>query len=672
MFARYVWIIAPLFAAGCGGINILPEPFTRERVDGKIPVKVELIRKQVRAELDGVPEGEAEVLRWQAIEKDYNECRLSSARATKSEAEEVFAVCMSRRDYVYMLPIDAEQFHNDIFFELRKEKEESERLAEERRIAAEKKREEERIAREKKREEERIAREKKAEEERIVAAAKAEHENNLKVYARDGELLKVRRLLSLGINPNAVGDEGVTALIFAAFNNGNAEVVKALLSAGADPNAAADDGVTALMIAAEEGNSEIAKVLLVGGANPNMANNNDWTALIAAARVKGNAEVVKMLLAVGADVNAVDNVGSTALRFAAEEGNSEIVKILLSAGANPNAAADDGSTALMYAAWKGHAEVAKMLLSAGANPNAVRDNGVVALMQAAQYGHSEIAKMLLSAGANPNAVDKSGHITALMTATALGHAEFIKILIAGGAEVNQRTLDGVTALDLAKVRGFSEIERILLSPERYRNYDIRPSTPIANSDAIKSPQTANPAESVFAKVWQSIVVVKSGERQGSGVIVRPNVVATNCHIFDGGEIAVYKHNNRRASTDTIYAASVMKRDDYRDFCLLRVRNLNGAAAQIRRYDNLGIGENVYAVGSPRGLDLSLSAGLISQLRQSADRRWIQTDAAISPGSSGGGLFDSSGNLIGITTEKITDENVEGIAFAIPADLAVGY
>ena len=280
--------------------------------------------------------------------------------------------------------------------------------------------------------------------------------------------------------------------------------------------------------------------------------------------------------------------------------------------------------------------------------------------------------MLLSAGANPNAVDKSGHITALMTATALGHAEFIKILIAGGAEVNQRTLDGVTALDLAKVRGFSEIERILLSPERYRNYDIRPSTPIANSDAIKSPQTANPAESVFAKVWRNIVVVKSGGNQGSGVIISPNTIATNCHVLGGGQIIVYKHNNRRASTDTVYSASIIKRDNYRDFCILRVQNLNGIPAKIRKYDSLNIGENVYAVGSPQGLDLSLSTGVISQLRQSADRRWIQTDAAISPGSSGGGLFDSSGNLIGITTEKITDENVEGIAFAIPADLAVGY
>ena len=51
-------IFAAIFIAGCGGgINILPEPFTRERADGKIPVKTDLIREQVRKELDGVPEG---------------------------------------------------------------------------------------------------------------------------------------------------------------------------------------------------------------------------------------------------------------------------------------------------------------------------------------------------------------------------------------------------------------------------------------------------------------------------------------------------------------------------------------------------------------------------------------------------------------------------------------
>ena len=64
--------------------------------------------------------------------------------------------------------------------------------------------------------------------------------------------------------------------------------------------------------------------------------------------------------------------------------------------------------------------------------------------------------------------------------------------------------------------------------------------------------------------------------------------------------------------------------------------------------------------------------MISQLRELDGDRFIQTDAAISPGSSGGGLFDSKGNLIGILTAKIVDKAAEGIGFAIPADLVLEY
>ncbi len=142
-------------------------------------------------------------------------------------------------------------------------------------------------------------------------------------------------------------------------------------------------------------------------------------------------------------------------------------------------------------------------------------------------------------------------------------------------------------------------------------------------------------------------------------------------MVDGvGEIVVYKHDNRRASTDTTFAAAIRKRDGENDFCLLDAAGLWGIPAGVRKYETLGVGENVYALGSPRGLDLSLSAGLISQLRRGDAGRFIQTDAAISPGSSGGGLFDSEGNLIGILTAKIAEEDVEGIGFAIPADLAL--
>ncbi|MGI9338618.1 MAG: hypothetical protein ACR2P4_08940 [Gammaproteobacteria bacterium] len=102
-----------------GGLNLEPHPLTRERADGKIPVKTELIRAQVRAELAGVPEGEAKVLRWQQIETDYHACRLASDKAAKTE-EKVFADCMANRGYVYMYRIDAEQLHNDIAFEMEK------------------------------------------------------------------------------------------------------------------------------------------------------------------------------------------------------------------------------------------------------------------------------------------------------------------------------------------------------------------------------------------------------------------------------------------------------------------------------------------------------------------------------------------------------------------------
>ena len=374
----------------------------------------------------------------------------------------------------------------------------------------------------------------------------------------------------------------------------------------------------------------------------------------------GDIVEVNRLLADGVDANVIDKQKYTPLMNASFNGHSEVAKVLLAAGASPNLSEKYGITALMLAAGVGDAEVVKILLAASAIANAIDKNQSTALHFAVIYGHSEIIKILLSAEANPNAVDKNGY-PPLYFAVQRGNSKIVKILLSGGAEVNKRTNEGVTALHLAKLWGFSEIARILQSPQEW-------NIPIATA----SPQTANIAESVFANVWKSIVVVKSGDSQGSGVIVRPDIVATNCHVLDDEDIAVYKHDNRRASTDTIYNAFVIKRDDYRDFCLLWVLDFNGSAAKVRRYDSLGIGEDVYAIGSPKGLDLSLSSGLISQLRQGKDRRWIQTDAAISPGSSGGGLFDSDGNLIGITTEKVADENVEGIGFAIPADLILEY
>jgi len=85
----------------------------------------------------------------------------------------------------------------------------------------------------------------------------------------------------------------------------------------------------------------------------------------------------------------------------------------------------------------------------------------------------------------------------------------------------------------------------------------------------------------------------------------------------------------------------------------------------RRYGSLTIGESVYSVGSPKGLENTLGQGIISGKRELSGLKLIQTTAQILKGSSGGGLFDRFGNLIGITTFKLADS--EGLNFAIAID-----
>ncbi len=206
---------------------------------------------------------------------------------------------------------------------------------------------------------------------------------------------------------------------------------------------------------------------------------------------------------------------------------------------------------------------------------------------------------------------------------------------------------------------------------RMEAIENRTKKPAVSANIAITPKKTNIAERVFENTWRSVVVVVSGDGQGSGVIIRPNIVATNCHVVDvGSSIAVYKSVDRRADTDSTFAATIRRSDEGKDFCLLDVYGLWGVPAAVRRYDTLKVGEDVYGLGAPKGLDLSFSDGLISQLREVDGSRFIQTNTAISPGSSGGGLFDSEGNLVGIMTSKISDENAEGLGFAIPADLVL--
>ncbi|MEE9213479.1 MAG: trypsin-like peptidase domain-containing protein [Thermodesulfobacteriota bacterium] len=147
---------------------------------------------------------------------------------------------------------------------------------------------------------------------------------------------------------------------------------------------------------------------------------------------------------------------------------------------------------------------------------------------------------------------------------------------------------------------------------------------------------------------------------GSAVAISKNMLLTNYHVIKKRPYVIIRHG------DLISQASIYVGDKETDRCVLLVKNIELEPVKgFREYDTLAVGESVYSVGSPQGLENSLGQGIVSGKRELGRQKIIQTTAHISPGSSGGGLFDSSGNLIGITTFKISDS--EGLNFAIPIE-----
>lgn len=147
---------------------------------------------------------------------------------------------------------------------------------------------------------------------------------------------------------------------------------------------------------------------------------------------------------------------------------------------------------------------------------------------------------------------------------------------------------------------------------------------------------------------------------GSAVAVSKNELLTNYHVVHEKPYVLIKQGEQ------IVVAVIHAADKQSDKCILTIEDtelkpVNG----FRKHEQLSVGEDVYSIGSPQGLENSLGHGLISGMRKLDEQRIIQTTAPISSGSSGGGLFDSSGNLVGITTFKLIDG--EGLNFAIPIE-----
>ena len=176
------------------------------------------------------------------------------------------------------------------------------------------------------------------------------------------------------------------------------------------------------------------------------------------------------------------------------------------------------------------------------------------------------------------------------------------------------------------------------------------------------------ARALFKKLSASVFKLEAtrGEStsQGSAVAVSTTELVTNCHVVEGALKMVLKQGKQQ------WPARLVRADPASDRCVITAEGLTmQPVAGVRSYDSLEVGEPAFTLGSPIGLELTLSNGIISGRRDELGRHFVQTTAPISPGSSGGGLFDARGNLVGITTLVLVGREHlnQALNFAVPAD-----
>jgi hypothetical protein len=194
-----------------------------------------------------------------------------------------------------------------------------------------------------------------------------------------------------------------------------------------------------------------------------------------------------------------------------------------------------------------------------------------------------------------------------------------------------------------------------------------PSTTQAKMSVAPSGPVAMSTESLFEKLAPSVAVVlsyDSGNRrllQGSGVVVQSQRVLTNCHVLMGSEIVEVRQGKRSYRARLEYG----DQDLTRDLCQLFVPDLEAAPVALGQSKDIKVGKRVFALGAPFGLELTLSEGIVSGLRTHQDSAYIQITTPISAGSSGGGLFDDGGALVGLTTFGVVAG--QNLNFAVPAE-----
>ncbi len=245
--------------------------------------------------------------------------------------------------------------------------------------------------------------------------------------------------------------------------------------------------------------------------------------------------------------------------------------------------------------------------------------------------------------------------------------------LGGGSYVASRLSQRVDALQ----QGVSELKE--QAEQAGVSSTLASATAAGDSGAV-------PAATIYDRACRQVVGIStevaytnffgmssSSAVTGTGFIVSENgYIVTNYHVIEyayagGQDLTVILHDGTR------YTASIVGVEESNDVAVLKIDAANLTPAELGDSDSLSVGDTVYAVGNPLGeLEFSMSTGHVSALDrtiktdESADSiNMFQIDAAVNSGNSGGPVYNTRGEVIGVVTAKYSDDGVEGIGFAIP-------
>ena len=216
------------------------------------------------------------------------------------------------------------------------------------------------------------------------------------------------------------------------------------------------------------------------------------------------------------------------------------------------------------------------------------------------------------------------------------------------------------------------------NPPNVPRYDRLEAWPVGFGDRSATAVYAQSSDtaSIAAKVSPAVVLIKGasgdGTVQGSGLIVSPDgKIATNLHVVRDLKTA----GVQLASGEIFDSFSVLAFDERSDLAILRIAGFDLPTIELGNSNDVKTGERVVAIGSPLGLQGTVTAGVVSAIRDDpfgSGAKVIQTDASVNPGNSGGPLLNDRGQAIGVVTFNVKRGGQgEGLNFAMPINYVRG-